>query len=347
MKGVTVGQPGEVAWVDYEDPVLGVGEMIISPLACGICTTDVKTVKQGADGGNRYALGHELVGRVLAADPHLHWQVGQRVVVAPYVPCGACYYCRHDQPTLCSRLFENSLVPGGLAERVRVPRQLAERGALAVPETLADERAALAEPVGCAVKGIEDSGVQAGDSVLVVGDGPMGLICAAVARAYGARPVMVAGLTPHRLDLARQFAEATLNVATVELRAAVKELTGGRGADQVIVAVSDAPALEAGLTALRPGGTLNAFAGVPKGTTVTIDLRRLHYEQYHLTGSFGVGPEHLAKALHLIHTGALDAQALITARFPFHQAAEAVAYAANRVGLKAMVLFDGNHEAAQ
>jgi L-iditol 2-dehydrogenase len=347
MKGVTVGQPGHVEWVEYDDPLLGAGEAILAPLACGICTTDVKMVRQGANGNTRYALGHELVGHIVAADAALPWHVGQRVVVAPYVPCGACYYCRRHQPTLCSRLFENSLVPGGLAERVRLPRPLAERGVLAVPEGLADESAALAEPVGCAVKAAEDSSIHAGDVVLIVGDGPMGLICAAVARAYGARPVIVAGMMPHRLALARAFGEATIDVGQTDLRTAVKDMTDGRGADVVLMAVSDGPALEAGLTALRPGGTLNAFAGVSQGTTVTLDLRRLHYEQYHLTGSFGVGPEHMAKALHLIHTGAVDATALVTARFSFKQTAEAVAYAADRVGLKAMVIFDEDQEASR
>jgi L-iditol 2-dehydrogenase len=341
MKGVTVGQPGEVVWLDYPEPDLGQGEVILAPLACGICTTDVKMVKQGFDGQNRYALGHELVGRITAADPQTHWSAGQRVVVAPYVPCGACYYCRRHQPTLCQHLFENSLVPGGLAQQVRLPRRLAEQGVLLVPEGLADASAALAEPVGCAVKGIEDSGVRASDSVLVVGDGPMGLICAAAARAYGARPVIVAGLSQHRLSAAGLFADATIDAGASDLRVAVRSLTEGRGADVVIVAVSDGAALEAGLSALRPGGTLNAFAGVPKGTQLSVDVRRLHYEQFHLTGSFGVGPEHMARALHLISTGLVDAQALITARFPFSQTADAITYAADRTGLKAMVIFDG------
>jgi L-iditol 2-dehydrogenase len=340
MKGVTVGQPGEVVWLEYPDPSLGPGEVLLAPLACGICTTDVKMVKQGSDGKNRYALGHELVGRIAAADAESTWTVGQRVVVAPYVPCGACYYCRQHQPTLCSQLFENSLVPGGLAQRVRLPRRLAERGVLLVPAHLSDEAAALAEPVGCAVQGVEDSGLRPGAAVLIVGDGPMGLICAAVARAYGAGPLMVAGLSPLRLQAAARLADATIDVGATDLRSAVQALTDGRGADVVMVVVSDGPALEAGLSALRPGGTLNAFAGVPKGTTLALDVRRLHYQQIHLTGSFGVGPEHMARALHLIAAGRIDTSALITARFPFAQTAEAVAYAADRVGLKAMVVFD-------
>lgn len=340
MKGATVGQPGEVVWLDYPDPTLGTGEVVLAPLACGICTTDVKLVKQGSDGKTRYALGHELVGRIAAADPQSAWTVGQRVVAAPYVPCGACYYCHRHQPTLCTHLFENSLVPGGLAEQVRLPRRLAERGVLSVPAHVSDEAAALTEPVGCAVQGVEDAGLRPGDSVLVVGDGPMGLICAAVARAYGAGPLIVAGLSRHRLEAAARLADATVDVGTSDLRDAVGTLTEGRGADVVLVVVSDGPALEAGLSALRPGGTLNAFAGVPKGTILPLDVRRLHYEQIRLTGSFGVGPEHMARALHLIATGRVDAPALITARFPFAQTPDAVAYAADRVGLKAMVTFD-------
>jgi len=340
MKGVTVGQPGEVVWLDYPAPSVGPGEVVLAPLACGICTTDVKMVKQGSDGKHQYALGHELVGRIAVADAEAPWRLGQRVVVAPYVPCGACYYCRRHQPTLCTHLFENSLVPGGLAEKVRLPRRLAEKGVLAVPAHLSDEAAALTEPIGCAVKGVEDSGVRPGDSVLIVGDGPMGLICAAVARAYGASPLIVAGLSPHRLAAAARWADAVIDVGATDLRSAVQALTDGRGADVVMVVVSDGPVLESGLTAVRPGGTLNAFAGVSKGTTLALDVRRLHYEQIYLTGSFGVGPEHMARALHLIATGRVDAPALITARFPFAQTADAVAYAADRVGLKAVVIFD-------
>jgi L-iditol 2-dehydrogenase len=170
----------------------------------------------------------------------------------------------------------------------------------------------------------------------------MGVICAAVARAYGARPVVVAGLTPSRLKAAGEhFADATIHVEEADLKTEVRALTGGRGADVVIVAVSDGAALEAGLSALRPGGTLNAFAGVPKGTTIPLDLRRLHYEQFHLTASFGVGPEHMAQALNLIQSGLVDATKLISERFSFAKTPEALAYAAGRTGLKTMVLFNG------
>ena len=345
MKALVAGQPGRTEWIEMDEPTIGPGEVLLRPLACGICTTDVKFVRAGYTGGPRYALGHELVGEVVAAGEDARWRVGDRVAAAPYLPCGSCHYCLHGQPTLCPHLFENSLLPGGLAERVRIPRQLAERGLFPLPEGLPLSIAALAEPVGCCVQGVEDCGVTAGDAVLVVGDGPMGLLCAAVARAYGASLVIIAGLTPHRLAVAvgagfpRRYADAVIHVGEQDLSERMAALTGGRGADVVIVAVSGAEAVEAGLGALRRGGALNIFAGVPEGTTIPLDLRQVHYGQIRITGSFGVGPYHVAQALRLLASRQMDFAPLVTATFPFEEAPEAIAYAMNQVGLKAVVVF--------
>ncbi len=341
MKALVAGQPGRAEWMEMDEPAIGPGEVLLRPPACGICTTDVKFVRMGYTGGPHYALGHELVGEVVAVDEGARWQVGDRVAAVPYLPCGSCYYCLHGQPTLCPHLFENSLMPGGLAERVRIPRPLAERGLFLLPEQLPLPIAALAEPVGCCVQGVEDCSVTAGDAVLVVGDGPMGLLCAAVARAYGAGLVIVAGLTPHRLAMAGEhYADAVIHVGEDDLRERVAFLTEDRGADVVLVAVSSAEAVEAGLGALRRGGVLNAFAGVPEGTTIPLDLRQVHYGQIRITGSFGVGPYHVAQALRLLASGQVDFAPLVTATFPFGEASEAVAYAMNQVGLKAVVVFE-------
>lgn len=341
MKAAVAGQPGQVEWIELDEPAVGPGEVLLRPLACGICTTDVKRVRAGYTSGSRYALGHELVGEVVAAGEGAKWRIGDRVVAMPYIPCGACYHCQHGQPTLCPHLFENSLDPGGLAERVRIPRSLAERGLFPLPEGLPVEVAALAEPVGCCIQAVETCGVTASDAVLIIGDGPMGLMNAAVARAYGARPVVVAGMTPHRLMVAQEhYADAVVNVKEEELAGCVAHLTEGRGADVVIVAVSSAEAVENGLTALRAGAVLNVFAGVPEGTILPLNLRRLHYEQLHLTGSFGVGLAHMARALRLLLDGQVNVAPLIAGRFPFERTPEAVAYAAGQIGLKAVVVFE-------
>jgi len=339
MRGASAGQPGEVQFVEFPEPELGEGEVILSPLACGICSTDVKQVQKGSREVN-YALGHELAGEIVEADPESGWTPGQWVIAAPYLPCGGCYYCLAGQPTLCTHLYKTALTPGGLAERVHVPRDLVQRGLFLIPEGLSPVAASLAEPCGCVIQGLEACRLRAGNSVLVVGDGPMGLISAAIARAWGAYPVIVAGMLPHRLEAARQhFADAIINICDEELVPAVRRITAGRGADAVMVTVSSGEALVSGVEAVRPGGVVNAFAGVPEGTIIPLDVRRLHYQQFHLTGSSGTAPVHMAKALRVLASGQVQIDLLITARFPFEAVGEAVAYAAERKGLKAVVVF--------
>ncbi len=341
MKVLKVGAPGQVIWAEQDEPQAGPGETLLQPLACTICASDIKAIQRGSSGNNPWALGHELVGRILLTGDSSHHPVGQRVVAAPYVPCGTCYFCFHRQPTLCEHLFEQGLDPGGLAERVRIPRLLAERGLLPVPDALSSEIAAFTEPVACCVQAAEACGLTAGDTVLVVGDGPMGLLNAAVARACGAGLIIVGGLTPARLQLAAaHYADVVVHVGQEDLAHRVRELTAGRGADVVMAAVPSADAALSGLGALRRGGAFNAFAGTAEGTTLPLDLRRLHYDEWRLTGSFGVAPDHLQRALHLLSSGQVDVGPLITGRFPFSQAPAALEHMARQVGMKAVVTFE-------
>ncbi len=339
MKAAAAGLPGKIQLVDFPDLKVGPKDVLLTTLACGVCATDLKSIAKG-DEKPEYALGHEVVGRVSAAGEKSGWTIGERAVAAPYLPCGACHFCLNGQPTLCKRLFETSIYPGGMAVEVFVPGDMVTRGLIHVADELPDEHAALAEPLGCVVKGIEDSRVKMGDAVLLIGDGPMGLMAAAVARAYGAFPVMVAGMTPNRLEAAREhFADVVLDVTKVDLETEVRKHTGGRGADVVIAAVSLGETVMNAIRCARPGGTVNAFAGVPDGTTIPLDVRLLHYKQIHLTGSFGTAPEHMVKALHLLEYGKVPGSAIVTASFPFEKIQEAVDYAAQRQGLKAVVTF--------
>ncbi len=339
MKGVAAGQPGQVILADYPEPEAQEQDVILSASVCGICATDVKMVLKGAS-NTRFALGHELAGKVIKASSSQAWKVDQRVAVAPYLPCDQCYYCKHGQPALCTNLYAVSIMPGGLAERVLVPDELARRGMFALPDELSDELAALAEPLGCVVKGLEDAHLQAGDSLAVIGDGPMGQLAAAAGKALGCRTVIMAGMTEHRLKAAQGlFADRTVDISTESLKEVVAECTEKRGADVVLVTVSSGETLADGIGLVRPGGWVNAFAGVPEGTHIELDVRKLHYQQFNLTGSSGLAPLHMEKALELLQSRTVDFSKVISARFPFPQVAEAVAYTEKRVGLKAMVTF--------
>lgn len=341
MRVPRVGAPGAIRWTEQDEPRIGAAEVLLQPLACGICTTDIKAVRRGDPDGRAYGLGHELVGRVLSTGVGSQWPIGQRVVAAPYVPCGVCYFCLRGQPVLCEHLFEHSLDPAGLAERVRVPRPIAERGMFPVPDSLPSDIAALTEPVACCVQAAEACFIKAGDTVLIVGDGPMGLMNAAVARAYGASFVIVAGLTPHRLRVASaHYAHAVVNVSEEDLAQRVKSLTDMRGTDVVIAAVSNSDAVVSGLDALRRGGILNAFAGVADETVVPLALRRLHYDELRITGSFGAAPQHLRQALELLSRGQVNISPLITGHFSFEDTPAAIEHSASQVGMKAVVVFD-------
>ena len=340
MKAAAASQPGQVLIADFPEPRPGSGDLVVETLACGICATDVKLVQKGAP-ELKYALGHEMTGRIVHAAPGGRWQAGELVVVAPYLPCGECYFCTHGQAALCPRLYEVFPLPGGLAQRILIPAPLAERGLFPVPAGLSPSTAALAEPLGCVLLGLQASHFAAGDVLLVVGDGPMGQLAAAAGRALGAQAVLVAGMTPHRLEVARAaFATETVDITTADLSAAVQAHTQGRGADVVLVAVSSGEALATGLAQVRAGGTVNAFAGVPDGTQLPLDVRRLHYQQYYLTGSSGTTPEYMARALQLLQEGKVDFSRVITASFPFERSGEAVAYVARQQGLKSMVTFN-------
>jgi L-iditol 2-dehydrogenase len=339
LKGAAAGQPGQVILVDFPEPAAQEQDVILSVSACGVCATDVKMVQKGSK-DTRFALGHELSGKVIKASSSQAWKVGQRVAVAPYLPCDLCFYCKHGQPALCTNLYAISILPGGLAEQVLVPAELARRGMFALHDDLSDELAALAEPLGCVIKGLSDAHLQAGDSLAIIGDGPMGQLAAAAGKALGCSIVIMAGMTEHRLRAAQGlFADRTVDISREDMKEAVAEATEKRGADVVLVTVSSGGSLADGVGLVRPGGWVNAFAGVPDGTHIELDVRKLHYQQYNLTGSSGLAPLHMKKALELLRSRTVDFSKVISARFPFPQVAEAVAYMEKRVGLKAVVTF--------
>jgi L-iditol 2-dehydrogenase len=345
VKAAAASKPGEVIITDFPDLQASKGELIVETLVCGVCATDVKLVRKGAN-KIQYAIGHEMVGRIIHVPDDSPWKVGQHVVVAPYLPCGHCYYCQHGQGVLCPHLFEIFPTPGGMSEKILVPVELARRGLFLVPNGMKDEVAALSEPLGCVVTGLEASQMKAGDSLLVIGDGPMGQLAAAAGKALGAGPVIVAGMTDHRLFCAQEyFADKVVDITCEDLHAIVNSLTGERGADVVMVAVSSAEALVTGLSNVRSGGTVNSFAGVPDGTKIELDVRKVHYQQFFLTGSSGTTPEQMAKALELLATSRVDFSKVITARYPFAQVGDAVDYAERQLGLKSMVVFSSNKEA--
>jgi L-iditol 2-dehydrogenase len=175
-------------------PPIAPGEVLVRVKACGICATDAKTFLRGHPKilpGT--VLGHEIAGVIEQVDGTPGWKIGERVVVAPYVPCGECVDCLKGHPTLCHNLFEDSVEPGGFSELIKVPPRIVARGMFRISERISFEEATLAEPSACCYHALEALGLSRGESLLIVGDGTMGILQAEIARSLGAEPIIKIG----------------------------------------------------------------------------------------------------------------------------------------------------------
>lgn len=341
MKVAMFTAPGQVEIQEMARPTVKEGEILVKVDACGVCATDVKTILKG----HRVwkpprVMGHEIAGHIVEINGPSHLKVGDRVVVAPYVPCGHCYLCMRGEETQCEHLFDEQPDPGGFAEFVRCPQRLAERGLIPIPDGLSSAVATLAEAIACAIRAVRDSRVVPGTRVLVVGDGPMGLINAAAARAYGADKVILSGLSPERLKVAqRHYADVIVNIEEVDLKRIVEDETEGHGADVVIVAVASPAVVRNSLALVRRGGTLNIFAGQPAGSTIEMDLSEIHYTEMTITGSFGSSPATIREALNMA-AHRVDFTPIVTREFQISDFMEAIQYSVSMEGLRAVVTMD-------
>ena len=282
--------------------------------------TDLKVWKQGFHARMIQPpalFGHELAGTIVAAGPAVPSgvHVGRRVVPANSAPCDECFYCRKGQPNLCEDLLFNN---GAYAEYMRIPGRIVRRNMLEIPATVSLEDAALAEPLACVLRGIHETGIRAGDTVAVIGCGPIGLKFIRVLSQRNVRVIAVAR-TVSRLDAARRMGAVEAIDASREKCPgdAVRSLTEeGRGADAVIEAAGQPTTWEWALKMVRKGGTVNLFAGCAKGAEVKVDPWALHYSEITVKSTFHHTPQFMREALDAIARGEIRASDLITERAP-------------------------------
>jgi L-iditol 2-dehydrogenase len=337
MKAARYLGPGQLAIEEIAVPTLGDGDVLVKMRACGVCGTDVKTYLRGhpmIQPGS--VLGHEVAGEVVESR-HPRFSAGQRVALGPYAPCGECTACRRGHPSLCRNLGRAFAEPGGFAEYLRVPRGLADQAMHELPATMSFELAALTEPLACCVHGLEALQLAPEGSLLIIGDGPMGLMQAAIARTFGAGQVIVAGATPHRLTYAARLVDTVIDVTQSDLEERVAALLPD-GPDAVMVAVASLRALEQAQSLVAAGGTINVFAGMPKGETFPLDLKRVHYDEVRVVGTFGYGPEDFSRALALLAGPDLGLADLITHRVGLADVEETLQAAGRQVGVKSVVV---------
>lgn len=331
-------EPQHVEISQMPRPTIGAGEVLVRLHACGVCATDVKTFVRGHPHiGTGTVLGHEMTG-VIDESQAVGWRVGERVVVAPYVPCDNCLYCRRGQFTLCQNLFDASAEPGGFSEFVRVPPRLVQKGLFRLPDEVDFVLGTLVEPLACSYHGLEALALKRGESLLVIGDGPMGLMQTFLARAIGAQPIVVAGMTTARLAIAARHADRVVDVRAASLPDEIRTLTNGAGMDKVIVSVGQSKVAEDALALVGRGGAINFFAGLPSGSRVTLDANRIHYDEITLGGTFGFAPGHFAHALESLTLNAAQFRELITLTVPLDGLEQAFLDSSRYEGIKTVAV---------
>jgi L-iditol 2-dehydrogenase len=348
MKAARFYGQGDIRVESLAIPAPGPGEVLVRVRRCGICGSDLRTFQHGSSGG-RYrtprTLGHEFSGVVEALGEGvagLH--PGDRVAAAPASACGACEACRHGSPTLCANALDfGTTQEGAHAECVVIPAPLVSQGGLVhLPDDLSDESASLLEPLGTSFRGLVTRGrIQPGETVVILGDGPIGLIQVMLAKLLGAGMVVSVGHHADRLALAKEFgASAVVEASGKDISTAVRRATGTDGADLVVVSAPSPDAVEQSLQLARGGGRLIIFGGVPRGSTVEIDPNRIHYGELEVIGSLNCTTEEFRTALG--HARRLPLDRLITHRVPLDRVLEGYRLMAERVALKAVVVMDSN-----
>jgi L-iditol 2-dehydrogenase len=315
-------------------PAIGVGEILVRVHTCGICGTDLKKISTGSHSAPRI-FGHETAGIVAAVgDEVTKFRIGDRVMVFHHIPCGECYYCHHRTFAQCETYkrvgctagFEPS--GGGFAEYVRVLDWIVERGAIRIPDGVSFEQAAFVEPVNTCMKGMDALHLAADETVLVIGQGPIGLILSVLARRTGAR-VITSDLYSQRLTISKSFGLGlTIDASRADVIKTVRELTDGRGADAVILAVGGTGLIRPAMDATRPGGRVLLFAQTARGE-VTVDPAAICVDEKTLLGSYSASVELQEESVRFVMGGEMDLERLISHRFPLTRALEALDLAAH------------------
>ena len=315
-------------------PEIGAGEILVRVHTCGICGTDLKKIATGSHSAPRI-FGHETAGVVAALGAGVsQFSVGDRVIVFHHTPCGECYYCRHKvfaqcplyKKVGCTAGYEPS--GGGFAEYVRVMDWIVQKGVVRIPKHVSFEQASFAEPVNTCWKGIESLGLSRTETVLVIGQGPIGIILGVLAARAGAR-VITSDLFPQRLTISRAFGlSESIEASRQHTVESIRKITEGRGADAVILAVPGTKLISTAIDSARPGGRIMLFAQTIREEAV-IDPASVCVDEKTLLGSYSASVEMQPASTDWVFNGAANLESLISHRFPLSGAVEGLNVAAH------------------
>src|SRR5512141_2114798 len=300
-------------------PRVAEGEVLVKVQVALTCGTDLKVYRRGYHARMIVPpalFGHELAGVVEEVGPGVKaFKKGMRVVALNSAPCGMCFYCSKHQENLCEDLLFNN---GAYAEYIKIPRRIVESNMLAIPSNVTFGEAAMVEPLACVLRGLHETKLEIGDTVVVIGAGPIGLMFLQVAKLSGCNAIAVVKRDSQAAAAKRLGADEVVQIThAADAAEAVRALTPERrGADVVIEAVGRPEAWEWSIDMVRKGGTVNLFGGCPKGTKVQLNTERLHYSEITLKATFHHTPEAVRKAFALIAERKIKGTDYITGEAP-------------------------------
>lgn len=328
MKAIQYHAPLDIRYEDVAVKMPQRGEVLVKIKSALTCGTDIKTYKRGHPVLIKKipsGFGHEFSGVIEALGEGVEgFEGGDRVVAANSAPCGECFFCKKEEYNLCENL---EFLNGAYAEYITIPARIVAKNMLKLPSALPFEHACFAEPLANVVHGVERTNIKAGQTVGIIGIGPIGLMFAKLAKLKGAK-VIAAGRNPLKLRLAKEFAGVDEVIDLTKYpdpEAKFLSFTEeNKGLDVAIECVGQPDVWERMFSLVRRGGTVHLFGGCKSGTRVCIDTKRLHYDEIKVISVFHHTPKYFREALNLIIDKKVDVEKLITARLPLSQAKQAI-----------------------
>ena len=315
-------------------PSIGPGEMLVRVHSCGVCGTDLKKISTGSHSAPRI-FGHETAGVVAAVGEGVQiYRPGDRVMVFHHIPCRQCFYCQNKTFAQCATYkkvgctagFEPS--GGGFAEYVRVMDWIVEHGTVRIPDDVSFEQACFVEPVNTCMKGIEALHLRRGETVLAIGQGPIGILLSVLAKGTGVT-LITSDLYPERLRIGASFGlDLTIDASQTNVVECVRELTEGRGADAVILAVGGNSLIRTAMDAARPGGRILLFAQTQHGEAL-IDPAAICVDEKTLVGSYSASVDLQEESIRFVMNREMDLERLVSHRFPLSESPQALHLAAH------------------
>ncbi len=326
---------------DVPIPEPGAHDALMKTKACGICSGDVMPwyIEKKAP----LVIGHEPAGQIVEAGSAVtSFKRGDRVFAHHHAPCLSCHNCSQGNYVQCNTWKTTRLIPGGISEYILIPQINLDNDTLLLPDDVGYEDATLIEPVACVVKALKRSRITGGETILVIGLGPMGQMQVLLSRYYGAERIIGADFVPYRLAAAKEMgANEVIDISKDSLVDSLKHQTGGRMADIVVVGPNSVDAMRQGIEAVGDGGTVLLFTPAKPGQRLAIDPNDLYFRDVNIITSYSCGPDDTREALNIVRKQVVTARKLVTHRFAIENTARAFRLTAEaKNSLKCIIVFD-------